>query len=146
MISFITQLFLGKIVRYISQTRPDIFNRMEAHTDKVFLIDPVNLPLVLILKPQKENPSLTACPRHKILKYDARISGTFLTLLKMIDGQLDGDALFFTRDLTIEGDTEAVVCLRNALDDVDGSVVEDVATLFPLLGTPTLSFLRNIKN
>ncbi len=145
MIEHAIQPLLQKIVRYISRTRPDIFDRIGPHTNKVYLIDPVNLPLVLILYPRKNNPELIAFPRHKIPEYDARISGTFITLLKMIDGQLDGDALFFTRDLIIEGDTEAVVCLRNALDDLDGSIADDIATLFPRIGAPIISIFRNIK-
>jgi predicted lipid carrier protein YhbT len=40
-------------------------------------------------------------------------------LLGMIDGTYDGDALFFSRDLTIEGDTEAVLALRNALENAE---------------------------
>ncbi|MDD3021441.1 MAG: SCP2 sterol-binding domain-containing protein [Alphaproteobacteria bacterium] len=146
MIERAIQPLLEKIVRYVSRTRPDIFNRIGPHTNKVFLIDPVNLPFVLILAPQIETPNLKIFSRHKIPEHDAHISGTFLTLFKMIDGQLDGDALFFTRDLKIEGDTEAVVCLRNALDDLDGSIIDDIATLFPILGRPLLSFLQNKKN
>jgi predicted lipid carrier protein YhbT len=58
----------------------------------------------------------------------------------MIDGSLDGDALFFSRDLRISGDTEAVVTLRNALDDLDGSVVDTVLRSFgPLSGIAALA-------
>lgn len=145
MIENIIESPLRKIVQHISCARPDIFNRIGPHTNKVFLIDPINIPFVFILTPQRENPNLKILSRNKIPEHDARISATFLTLFKMIDGQLDGDALFFTRDLTIEGDTEAVVCLRNALDDLDGSIIDDIATLFPILGAPVLSFLQNKK-
>jgi hypothetical protein len=34
---------------------------------------------------------------------------------------------FFTRDLIVEGNTEAVVVLRNALDDLDGNIFDDLA-------------------
>ncbi len=145
MITLVIQPILKKIVRHISIARPELFNRIGPHTNKSFLIDPVNLPYVLLLKPKKENPDLRLYHRSKIPEHSARISGAFLTLLKMIDGQLDGDALFFTREITIEGDTEAVVCLRNALDDMDGSVAEDIAALFPLFGIRTLSLFRNLK-
>ena len=67
-----------------------------------------------------------------------------MTLLGMIDGRYDGDALFFTRDLIVEGDTEAVVCLRNALDDVEGSVADDVATFFGALGKRILKIARGM--
>ena len=64
----------------------------------------------------------------------------------MVDGQLDGDALFFTRKLVVEGDTEAVVCLRNAIDDVEGSIAEDTANLFGFTGRNALKILRKARN
>ena len=64
----------------------------------------------------------------------------------MVDGQLDGDALFFTRELVVEGDTEAVVCLRNAIDDTEGSIAEDTANLFGFSGRNALKLLRKAKN
>ena len=77
----------------------------------------------------------------------ARIAGSFLNLFDLIDGSLDGDALFFSRELRITGDTEAVVALRNALDDVDGGVVESITRAFgPLSGIAamTVSHLRRL--
>jgi predicted lipid carrier protein YhbT len=56
----------------------------------------------------------------------------------MLDGQSDGDSLFFRRDLHVEGDTEAIVCLRNALDDLEGSLVDDVASFFGKAGRTAL--------
>jgi predicted lipid carrier protein YhbT len=35
----------------------------------------------------------------------------------MVDGAFDGDALFFSRSLQVEGDMEALLALRNAVDD-----------------------------
>ena len=78
----------------------------------------------------------------------ARIAGTFLDLFDLIDGSLDGDALFFSRKLRVTGDTEAVVALRNALDDVDGGVVESITRAFgPLapVAAMTVSHLRTLS-
>jgi len=65
-----------------------------------------------------------------------RFAGKFFDLLDMIDGSLDGDALFFSRALQVSGDTEAVVALRNALDDFEGSALDSVVASFGLLSTP----------
>jgi len=62
--------------------------------------------------------------------------------LQLVDADADGDALFFSRDLVISGNTEAVVTLRNALDDVDGSIAEDVADMFGPPGRFALGYLR----
>lgn len=110
------------------------------------MIDPINLPFVLILEPDPENLHISARRRTDFLAYDARIAASFLTLLDMIDGNLDGDALFFSRELIVEGDTEAVVCLRNAMDDLDGSVADDIAAVMGSTGKRMLSALRKIRN
>lgn len=138
------QPFLRRTVEHIAATRPSLFNRLGPHQTSVFLIDPVNLPFVFILQPNSQQPELRACRRRNLPHYDARIAGTFLTLLTMVDGNLDGDSLFFMRGITVEGDTEAVVCLRNALDDLDGSVIQDIAQRFGKSGEYILNLLLTL--
>ena len=143
---FVIQPALYKIVHQIAQKRPALFDRIGPHKDKLFLIDPVNLPFAFALRPNPDNLSFRACRRRNLPQVKARIAGTFLTLLDMVDGQLDGDALFFTRELAVEGDTEAVVCLRNAIDDIEGSIAEDTANLFGFSGRNALKILRKARN
>ncbi|MCC6202320.1 MAG: SCP2 sterol-binding domain-containing protein [Gammaproteobacteria bacterium] len=138
------QIVLARLVRHIAVRRPSLFNRIGLHRSKQFLIVPTNLPYAMLLQPDPVRPTLRAVPKQW-RDYDARITGTALTLLAMIDGRSDGDALFFSRDLRVEGDTEAVVCLRNALDDLDGSVADDAAALFGPPGRMILSGLRRIR-
>ena len=141
---FLLQPGLRRIVRRIARIRPDLFDRIGSHRDKRFLIDPVNMPFALLLQPNPACPRLRAVRRENSPCWDARIAGSFLTLLDMVDGRLDGDALFFTRDLVIEGDTEATVCLRNALDDIEGSLADDIATMFGMPGRSALAALRKL--
>ena len=60
----------------------------------------------------------------------ARIAAPLVVLLGMIDGTYDGDALFFTRELAVSGDTAAVVTLRNILDRETISVLDEASSLF----------------
>lgn len=143
---FPLQPLLRRMLKSVATAHPGIFNRLGPHKNKRFMIDPINLPFVLILEPDPENLHISARRRTDCLAYDARIAGTFLTLLDMIDGNLDGDALFFSRELIVEGDTEAVVCLRNAMDDLDGSVADDIAAVMGSAGKRMLSALRKIRN
>jgi predicted lipid carrier protein YhbT len=99
------------------------------------------------LKPRPDAPSLSAWRRHEIPASHARIAGSFLDLFDLIDGSLDGDALFFSRKLRVTGDTEAAVALRNALDDVEGGVVESITRAFgPLspVAAMTVTYLRRL--
>ena len=43
----------------------------------------------------------------------------------MIHGAYDGDALFFSRDIVIEGDTAAGLALRNAIDNAELDLFEE---------------------
>jgi predicted lipid carrier protein YhbT len=88
---------------------------------------------------------MTAHRRYERPEHDAAIAGTFFNLLNMIDGSLDGDALFFSRDLQVSGDTEAVVALRNALDDFEGSALDSVVGSFGLLSGPAAMALSGLR-
>ena len=145
---FVVQPVLTRMAVHVARSHPDLFGRLGPHAAKRFLIDPIDLPFVLVLAPQLARPSLTAYRRIERPAHDAAIAGTFLDLLDMIDGSLDGDALFFSRGLRVTGDTEAVVALRNALDDFEGSVAGEAAKAFgPLSGPAELavSALRAIR-
>lgn len=135
---------LHRIVKRVTRLHPGIFARLGDNSHKTILINPTNLPVVFLVKPHPDNPSVRAYKDVRHLQFDASITGSLLTLLRMMDGRIDGDAVFFTRDLIIDGDTEAVVALRNALDDVEGSIADDIAACFGPAGKTALRLLRRI--
>src|SRR5512139_3320769 len=108
------QPILNRIAMHVATTRPELFERLGPHAGKRYLVDPIDLPFVLVLIPERELPRMTAHRRGDRPGHDAAIAGTFFNLLDMLDGSIDGDAIFFSRDLTVTGDTEAIVALRNA--------------------------------
>lgn len=139
---FLLQPILRRIVTKIAAENPSLFNRLGPHRTARYVIDATELPFVMLLVPNPERLEFRAVPRAAEPASDARIAGRFLDLLGLVDGGADGDALFFSRDLDITGNTEAVVCLRNALDDVEGSIAESVAAMFGPPGRVALSVLR----
>jgi predicted lipid carrier protein YhbT len=142
------QPILDRIATNVARSRPELFARLGSQSGKRFLIDPTDLPFVLVLIPDPGKPILKAHRRAEKPAHDAAIAGTFFRLLDLIDGELDGDALFFTRDLQVQGDTEAVVALRNAIDDIEGGVMDSVLGSFGPLAAPAnfvLSALRPKK-
>ncbi len=110
------QPLLALLVHRIRQHHPGIFERLDGHAEKRFGIDPTDLPFAFVLEPKRLRPRLVAV-RTLPAGLDVRIGGSFACLTGLIDGDLDGDALFFSRDVVIEGDIEAVLALRNAIDD-----------------------------
>jgi len=139
---FLLQPLLQRVVRRIAAENPGMFNRLGSHRQAVYLIDPTNMPFRLLLRPDPDDLMLRAISNRGMPNHTARIAGEFLNLLRLMDADEDGDALFFSRDLDVTGNTEAVVCLRNALDDVDGSIAERVADMFGAPGRHALAALR----
>ena len=124
------------IARSVARTHAGMFGRLREHANKRFLIDPTDLPFVFILTPAVDNPSVAVSRSSEGLPYDARIAGPIAALIGLVHGAYDGDALFFSRDLVIEGDVEAVLALRNALDDAELDLVVEAATAMGPLATP----------
>ncbi len=134
------QPLLRRIALTVAEAHPQVFARLGPAAGKRFLIDADELPFVLVLAPAPGDVTLRACRREPVPAHDARIAGAFGDLFDMVDGTLDGDALFFARSLRISGDTDMVVRLRNALDDLDGSVLDTTAdALGPLRGIAALA-------
>jgi predicted lipid carrier protein YhbT len=114
---------------------PRVFARMADEGEPSFLIDPVDLPFAFRLHFRKAGPRLTVVRDKNAAGSVATIRGPFLTLLTLLEGRIDGDALFFSRELVVEGDTEAVVALRNAVDGAGIELTRDLpAILGPLAG------------
>lgn len=116
------------------------FDRLSDFEGARFLIDPVDLPLAFLLELASEGPEvLTVSDGERPKGVTATVRGPLRALLDLAAGRVDGDALFFNRDLSIEGDTEAVVALRNAMDDADLDLLEELAQSFGPLARPALS-------
>ena len=139
---FLLQPLLAHMARTVARRHPEIFVRLGPHQTSRFVIEPLDLPFMLYLQPKSPRPLLRALPRRAHPTCDARIAAPFIQLLRMIDGAADGDAAFFARDLVVSGNIEAVVSLRNAIDDIDGSLAATVAEMFGPLGRFALAALQ----
>ena len=138
----VAQPVLGRVVRRIAARHASLFARLGPYQGADFLIDPVDLPFALHLRPDPQALLFRAVPRDAAPQATAVIRGRFMLLLELVDSEEDGDAAFFSRDLEVTGDTEAVVRLRNALDDVEGSIAEETAEMFGPPGRAILARLR----
>lgn len=127
---------VGLAWRTVRRRYPGVFERLAGLGDATILLDPIDLPFSLLLRPgvPQRAPLLLrdgAAPEPP----GAAVRGPLLALIDLLEGRLDGDALFFSRDLAIAGDTELVVALRNAVDSAEIDLVEDLlAVLGPFHG------------
>ncbi len=117
---------------------PGMLARLGPEAGKLLLLDATDLPALILLR--ADPLSLSLHPRRRVPASDAQIRGSLSAFLSMLHGESDGDALFFSGELAISGDTSAVLALRNALDDAE----IDLATEFAALARAPESVVRRL--
>lgn len=130
------QPFLDAAMAVICRRHPELAGRLARLDDIVIRVDPVDLPFDFLLRPAPM-PKLVAVTKNDHAETPAAtVRGPLSTLLTVMEGTHDGDALFFSRDLAFDGDTEVVVMLRNALDGAGIDLMEDLLSVFGPLARP----------
>lgn len=122
-------LLLTKLAQQLMRRHPGLQRRLGEHARCRFLLDLTDLPFLLLLEPGGAAPRVSAVSRNHPPAHDTRIAGLTSAFLGMMHGSLDGDALFFSRDLVIEGDTAAGLALRNAIDDAELDLAVELGVL-----------------
>lgn len=137
-------LALSALMRRLIANHPGMKDRLGEYADRRFAIDPTDLPICLLIRPDAPRGGVSV--HRQVPPADARIAGPLAALLGLVHGTWDGDALFFSRQLVIEGDTSAAVALRNAIDDAEldlGTEISALAGPFaPMLG-PLIAFAQD---
>lgn len=115
-----------------------VFERLDGLDNPNFLIEPADLPVRFLLSVALPSPRLAVIGEDEDLGIEpaATIRGPMPVLIDLLEGRIDGDALFFSRSLAVEGDMAAVVALRNAVDGAEVSLVEDLLAPLGPLGVP----------
>jgi len=139
------QIALSTFLRRILRRHPQLLDRLGAHRGKRFGIKPTDLPFAFVIQATPSRPQLEVM-RDLPAGLDACISASIASLLALAEGRLDGDALMFSRQLVLEGDVEAVLALRNAIDDASLDVVAEVGALFGPLGRPVQRVLAAARD
>lgn len=126
------------------------FHRMEARHPKLLknlgrlenslvYLEPTDLPHRFGLKMGRE-VAFFLIGEEEGEEPDARVAGTLEALIDLLEGREDGDALFFSREIQVTGDTETIVALRNTLDREEMVLYEEVLSLCgPFAGAADLA-------
>jgi predicted lipid carrier protein YhbT len=117
---------LERLLAGIIKRHPSLIGRLEEMGRGRIAIDPSDLPLVIVLEAGGGTMTLRLAREISMQDVHAVIRGPLLALVGLVDGTYDGDALFFSRDLSITGDIERVLALRNAVDNADVDLLREL--------------------
>ena len=124
---FIVQRVVTAIFRQALLQHPGVFDRLGAEAGKRLAFIPTDLDLSFIVHPAAR--TIAVYRKDRAPAADATAAGPLLTLLALLEGRIDGDAVFFSRGLGVSGDMEAMLALRNALDDCGFDLPADLSGL-----------------
>lgn len=114
--------------------RPDSGTGASPDEAAGIIVSPVDLGIDLYMRLDPVKPVLRRATDRDRASAQATILGPLPVLLQLLEGTSDGDALFFSRTLKIEGRTDVVVALRNALDGENINVRAAITESFGVMG------------
>ena len=113
--------------RMVLRSHPEVRDRLVLLGEAAILIDPIDLPIAFVVRPGARAPLVEVVRGNgPSTGAAATVRGPLALLVDLLEGRLDGDALFFSRELAIEGDTEVVVALRNAVESAEIDLARDL--------------------
>ncbi|MGU3400661.1 SCP2 domain-containing protein [Brucellaceae bacterium D45D] len=121
---FLLTPVVSRVFLQVLRQHPGLFERLGDYVNRRFGFSPSDLPFNFLVEPGI--PRITVLRKSETPETDAAIEGPLVMLLALLEGKLDGDALFFSRDITVTGDMEAMLALRNALDDCNVDLPADL--------------------
>ncbi len=133
----VIQKSVKKISENMQKKYPSFVERLSGLDQASWLINPVDMPFAFYLDIEDNHLNIQALRKEgERPDASATIHASMPNLIKMMNGSSDGDALFFTRDLNIEGSTEAVVALRNAIDSTGADIGQEILAILGPLAMP----------
>ena len=125
---------LGRITAALIEQHPDFIRRLDKPA--AFLVVPSDLPFRFLVTTGPAGLSLRIVLPGEAVGTTTRISAPLATLVALAECRMDADAIFFDRTLTIDGDIEPVLAIRNAIESESIRIADTVASALGPLAVP----------
>lgn len=129
-------------MRSMRRQHPQLFKRLRRLAPATILFQPDDIPHCFLLTITANDLHLTLADPNDAAS--ARIKGSLANLLYLMEGRIDSDTLFFSRDVVISGDTAVAVGFRNTLDGESISLLSDALAASGPLATPARRLLMRV--
>ena len=148
----ITENLLNRLSAVLVRRHAAMLERLADFSGATCLVVPQDLPMAFLitLRTPPQAPRLQLVDPAKmdtarVNQPRATIRADIATLFELLEGHIDGDALFFSRDLVVEGDMAVVVALRNAVDDAGIDLIADATSMLGPFAAPAERLGRNLS-
>ncbi len=135
----------ARMIGRLGRSHPRLLRNLERMAPAVIHIAPHDLPYRFVLTVGRTPVTLGIAARDAS-GADASVVASVATLVDLLEGRIDGDTLFFRRDLTISGDTSLIVGLRNVLDRDELMLADEIARAFGPLAPPARALARALDH
>lgn len=132
----LTENLLNALSTVLVRRHGAMLERLADFAGATCLVVPQDLPMAFLitlrappLAPRLQLADPARMDSAGVNQPRATIRADIATLFELLEGRIDGDALFFSRDLVVEGDMEVVVALRNAVDDAGIDLIADATSM-----------------
>jgi predicted lipid carrier protein YhbT len=142
----LTENLLNALSAVLVRRHGAMLDRLADFAGATCLVVPHDLPaaFLITLRSPPQAPRLQLVDPAKVKEPRAIIRADIATLVELLEGRIDGDALFFSRDLIVEGDMEVVVALRNAVDDAGIDLIADATSALGPFAAPAERLGRSV--
>jgi predicted lipid carrier protein YhbT len=132
------------LMRGMRRQHPKLFSNFGRLDTATIQILPADLPHRFAITYGNGSMTIRVLPAGPLPPADASIRARLAVLIDMLEGRIDGDAMFFTRDIEITGSTEVIVAVRNTLDREEIVLRDDIVRLFGPLERPARRVARGV--
>jgi predicted lipid carrier protein YhbT len=116
-------VLLRRVTAGLSRNHAPLLRRLARIAPARVLFAPIDVPHCFLLSIAKQGVTLTLAGSGQAA--DVTMRGSLATLIDLLEGRTDSDTMFFSRDLSVSGDTAIAVAFRNTLDGEMVNLVDD---------------------
>ena len=132
---------LGLVMRLLERRHPRLIERLAELAPARIVIEPRDTHHRFLIDINEGDAPVRILLAQEDDEAEATISGRMAALIDLMEGRIDGDSLFFTRDLSVTGDTALIVALRNTLDGEEISLLDDVLAFLGPFAPPAAKLI-----
>ncbi len=139
----ILQTGINKLTKLFLQQHPKVITKMAEFSPARLVLVPADMPFCFFVEFTKDSLQINIIDSNAYSGSNLTIvTASLEVFIKMLEGDLDGDALFFSRQLMVEGDTTIVVALRNILEAESVNIKKDVNETLGVFAAPFNFFIN----